>query len=379
MAVRPDAHWRSIVCAPAVTGRPRGERRIAGEVHSGSAGGQHRADDDVLDLGAVDARALHRMADRVRHQRGRLDVVERAAKGTADRRARGGDDDGLLSWRISSHAQSRVVCGRAVIGENARTLRLIACREWHTRRFQSDPGREIHAERRARVAVARHRRRQGAIAGPRLCCPSRRAGHLSTTCGLRPCSSSSGRAAATDAARDRGSRSATACPTASASRLRGGHHRRRRAGRSRRRTRSTSRTSPVSTVARRLAPNFLVTFALTLVTEDGSSAARCGKLRARRVFPAQTVIWTSVAFGLWHLAVPNRRSGFFAAAVQGAAVCAGLHGVRCRDGALRLSLRLNVVVPSACHALWNGHDLYALRRGEKVGQLRCGRSQPVGP
>ena len=33
----------------------RGERRIARDVHSGGAGGQHRADDDVLDLGAVDA------------------------------------------------------------------------------------------------------------------------------------------------------------------------------------------------------------------------------------------------------------------------------------------------------------------------------------
>ena len=53
------------------------------------------ADDDVVDLGRIDARALDRRADRMGGQRRGGRGVERAAIGLADRGAGGGDDDGV--------------------------------------------------------------------------------------------------------------------------------------------------------------------------------------------------------------------------------------------------------------------------------------------
>jgi hypothetical protein len=89
IAVRPLAHWRSIVCAPAVTGKPCGDRRVARDVEAGGSGIEHRADDDVLDLVGVDCRPLDRVPDRVGEKRRRFDVVQCAAKGASDRRTRG--------------------------------------------------------------------------------------------------------------------------------------------------------------------------------------------------------------------------------------------------------------------------------------------------
>ena len=60
------------------------------------------ADDDVVDLGRVDARALDRGADGVGGQGRRGRGVERAAIGLADRRAGGGDDDGFAVGHGSS-------------------------------------------------------------------------------------------------------------------------------------------------------------------------------------------------------------------------------------------------------------------------------------
>ena len=59
------------------------------------------AEDDVVDLGRVDARALDDGGDRVTGEGRAVVVVEGAAIGLADRGAGGGDDDGFTHWRVS--------------------------------------------------------------------------------------------------------------------------------------------------------------------------------------------------------------------------------------------------------------------------------------
>ena len=56
---------------------------------------------------------------------------------------------------------------------------------------------------------------------------------------------------------------------------------------------------------RRVSVNFLVTLVLALVTEEGFfRGALWGSCLRAGFSPAKTVVWTSVAFGLWHAAVP---------------------------------------------------------------------------
>ena len=60
-----------------------------------------------------------------------------------------------------------------------------------------------------------------------------------------------------------------------------------------------------ATVFKRLSLNFLVTFVLALITEEGFFRGALWESCERAGFsPARTVIWTSLAFGLWHFAVP---------------------------------------------------------------------------
>jgi len=55
---------------------------------------ERRSEDDVLHLGTLDPGALDRRLDGVAGEGGGGQVVERAAIGTTDRCAGGGDDDG---------------------------------------------------------------------------------------------------------------------------------------------------------------------------------------------------------------------------------------------------------------------------------------------
>ncbi len=75
------------------------ERCEPGQVHAGRARGQHRADDDIVDLRAFDACPLCRMADRMAHEGRGLDVVEASSESPADGRSGGADNDGLTHER----------------------------------------------------------------------------------------------------------------------------------------------------------------------------------------------------------------------------------------------------------------------------------------
>ena len=71
------------------------QRRKPPDIERLSALLQGRAPDDVLNLGAVDARPLDRGSDRQRTQAGAGGGIERALVGPPDRRAGHGDDDGV--------------------------------------------------------------------------------------------------------------------------------------------------------------------------------------------------------------------------------------------------------------------------------------------
>ena len=109
IAIRPDAHWRSSDMPDTVVGRPArssdSARDVAGLMPLLERGAEHH----VVDLGAVDPGALDRGLDRVAGERGRGQVVERAAIGAADRGAGGGDDDGGTHGKFSCRK-----CGTAM-------------------------------------------------------------------------------------------------------------------------------------------------------------------------------------------------------------------------------------------------------------------------
>ncbi len=124
-----------------------------------------------------------------------------------------------------------------------------------------------------------------------------------------------------------------------------------------------------ATVARRLSLNFLVTFVLTLLTEDGFFRGALWGSCARAGFsPAKTVLWTSIVFGLWHLPVPILDPDFAQPLGKVPQYVIGSTAFGVAMALLRLRSG-SIVVPSACHALWNASVYTFFGAGENVGQL----------
>ena len=124
-----------------------------------------------------------------------------------------------------------------------------------------------------------------------------------------------------------------------------------------------------ATSARRLALNFLATFVLALITEDGFfRGALWGSCVRAGFSPTKTLIWTSVAFGLWHLAVPILEPDFAQSLSKVPQYVIGSTAFGVAMGLLRLRSG-SVVVPSACHALWNATVYTFFGAGQKTGQL----------
>lgn len=124
-----------------------------------------------------------------------------------------------------------------------------------------------------------------------------------------------------------------------------------------------------ATVFRRLSLNFLVTFALALVTEEGFfRGALWGSCERAGFSPAKTVLWTSIAFGLWHFAVPIIDPDFAQPLSKVPQYVIGSTAFGVAMGLLRLRSG-SIVVTSACHALWNASAYTFFGAGEKIGQL----------
>lgn len=124
-----------------------------------------------------------------------------------------------------------------------------------------------------------------------------------------------------------------------------------------------------TTVFRRLSLNFLLTFVLALITEEGFfRGALWGSCMRAGFTPAKTLIWTSLAFGLWHLAVPIIDPDFNQSLSKVPQYVIGSTAFGVAMGMLRLRSG-SIVVPSFCHALWNASDYTFFGAGQKVGQL----------
>ena len=124
-----------------------------------------------------------------------------------------------------------------------------------------------------------------------------------------------------------------------------------------------------ATVFRRLSLNFLVTFVLALITEEGFfRGALWGSCERAGFSPAKTIIWTSLAFGMWHLAVPIIDSDFAQPLSKVPQYVAGSTVFGAAMGLLRLRSG-SILVPSFCHAFWNASVYTFFGAGEKVGQL----------
>ena len=84
-----------MVMPATVTGSPAAATVEARDVVALVALLRRAAEDQVLDLGALDPRARERLGDAMRREHRRIGVVEGAAIRLADRRAGDGDDDGF--------------------------------------------------------------------------------------------------------------------------------------------------------------------------------------------------------------------------------------------------------------------------------------------
>lgn len=123
------------------------------------------------------------------------------------------------------------------------------------------------------------------------------------------------------------------------------------------------------TAFRRVTLNALVTFVLTLLTEDGMfRGALWASCERAGVSPTRTLIWTSVAFGLWHLAVPLVEPTFTQPLSKVPQYVIGSTAFGFAMGALRLKTG-SIIVPAACHGLWNATVYTFFGYGEKTGLL----------
>ena len=95
IAMRPEAHCRSTDMPATLVGKASAQQRLARDIAALRSLLEGRAHHHIVDLPRLDGSALERVRDRMPTQRLSLGVVERAAIGLADRRARGGDDDGF--------------------------------------------------------------------------------------------------------------------------------------------------------------------------------------------------------------------------------------------------------------------------------------------
>lgn len=130
-----------------------------------------------------------------------------------------------------------------------------------------------------------------------------------------------------------------------------------------------------STVFRRLSLNFLMTFLLALITEEGFfRGALWGSCERAGFSPTKTILWTSLAFGLWHLAVPLIDPDFEQSLAKVPQYVIGSTAFGVAMGILRLKSE-SIVLPSLCHALWNASVYTFFGAGNKVGQL--GISDPT--
>jgi membrane protease YdiL (CAAX protease family) len=118
---------------------------------------------------------------------------------------------------------------------------------------------------------------------------------------------------------------------------------------------------------------------MTLITEEGFFRGWLWASLRRAGHSEQAVLFlTTAAFVLWHVPAISMDTGFDVPAreIPVYLVNAGLLGVAW--GILRAATG-SILVPSVCHAIWNGLDYPLFGFGEKVGALGIAETHLFGP
>jgi membrane protease YdiL (CAAX protease family) len=92
----------------------------------------------------------------------------------------------------------------------------------------------------------------------------------------------------------------------------------------------------------------------------------------------QVLIWTSLAFTLWHVSAISLETGFDVPANEIPIYLLNATLIGAVFGMLRMATG-SVIVPSVCHAVWNGIDYPLFGFGEKVGALGVEQTHIYGP
>ena len=92
----------------------------------------------------------------------------------------------------------------------------------------------------------------------------------------------------------------------------------------------------------------------------------------------QVLIWTSLAFTLWHVSAISLETGFDVPAKEIPIYLVNATLIGAVFGMLRMATG-SVIVPSVCHAVWNGIDYPLFGFGEKVGALGVEQTHVYGP
>ncbi len=118
---------------------------------------------------------------------------------------------------------------------------------------------------------------------------------------------------------------------------------------------------------------------MVIITEEGFFRGwMWAALKRAGQTDLQVLIWTSLAFTLWHVSAISLDTGFDVPVAESPVylINATLLGVVW--GMLRMASG-SVVVPSVCHAVWNGIDYPLYGFGEKVGALGIEQTHIYGP
>ena len=118
---------------------------------------------------------------------------------------------------------------------------------------------------------------------------------------------------------------------------------------------------------------------MALITEEGffrgwlwAALKRAGQT------DTQVLIWTSLAFTLWHVSAISLDTGFDVPAGEIPVYLINATLLGLVWGMLRMASG-SVLVPSVCHAVWNAIDYPLFGFGEKIGALGIEQTHIYGP
>jgi len=121
------------------------------------------------------------------------------------------------------------------------------------------------------------------------------------------------------------------------------------------------------------------TFLVAIITEEGFFRGWLwGSLHKRGINPERIVIWTSIAFTLWHISAATIAPDFKPPLVQVPIFLVNAAVIGAAWGLMR-AISGSILVSSASHGLWNGIVYVFFGFGTKAGALGITNTLVFGP